>query len=295
MARVLAIGEVLWDLFPSERHLGGAPFNFCYHCHGLGAKAAMVSRVGNDPLGLEILEQARNSGIATGLVQTDSEHRTGAVDVTLDGAGNPSYRILEGVAWDFIEAHEQVLTAAREADVICFGSLAQRSPISRNAIQRVVSAASPSALRVFDINLRQRYYSEQIVRESLAMCSVLKLNNDELAVLQQMLDLPTQDSEAAAALMTRFALDVVAVTMGEDGARAWSRADAAEARGVRVKVRDTVGSGDAFTAAFTLELASGSNLSRALAMANAAGAYVASQHGATPAMSWELLEQYVRR
>ena len=185
---IVAVGEVLWDLFPEGPLLGGAPANFAYHAHGLGAQVQLITRVGSDELGREILRRFRGMGLSDATVQVDETAPTGTVQVQLSGNGLAHFTIQENVAWDFIALTDEALAAARRADAICFGSLGQRSEKSRDTIQRLVEAAPAHALKVFDINLRQKFYSREVIQESLRWADVLKLNDDELPTLAAMFD-----------------------------------------------------------------------------------------------------------
>ena len=162
---VIGLGEVLWDLLPAGKQLGGAPANFAYHAHALGAEALVVSRVGNDAPGREILDRLSRLGLRTDGITTDSTAPTGTVTVALDAAGQPTFTIHENVAWDLIEAGGGVLREAARADAICFGTLAQRHPVAHAAIRAVLDAAPPTALRIFDINLRQHFWSRELIEE----------------------------------------------------------------------------------------------------------------------------------
>lgn len=285
--KIAAIGEVLWDVYGQERYLGGAPFNFIYHCHALGADARIITRVGKDELGREIFWRAGNLGIPAELIQTDPVHPTGTVQVTLDSKGSPAFDICGNAAWDFIELPLETRAAIDRADVLCFGTLAQRSPVSRKSIMDAIAGANPAALCVMDLNLRQSFYSEEVIRASLAHTDVLKLNDDEFVVLQKMLGLSGDIEAAVQELITGHLVAHVVVTRGAQGARAWSLSECADVPGLTVPVKDTVGSGDAFTAVFAMQLAAGASLKEALEAANAAGAYVATQPGATPPMNAE--------
>jgi fructokinase len=291
---VLSLGEVLWDIFGETRHLGGAPFNFAYHCAALRTHCEVATRVGHDQAGQDIVERACEIGVSPRLIQVDPDHPTGTVTVTLDAAGVPSYVIHESVAWDFLEVTYHATQAAESANIICFGTLAQRHEVSRAAIRAILSRAPAKALRVLDINLRQHYYSEALIRESLIRADLLKLNDEEFAVLTSMFGLPPDDDAATRQLMTDYSLRTIVVTRGGAGAVAWSGDERAELPGISVGVADTVGSGDAFTAVFATQLAAGAPLAVALRYANAAGAYVATQAGATPEISAAIIEDFAR-
>src|SRR3954447_7628845 len=188
--KIIAVGEVLWDLLPTGKQLGGAPANFSYHCRSLGADARLVTRVGDDDLGREVLEQFRLLGLPTESVQVDPEYPTGTVAVELAPDGQPRFTIREDVAWDRIAADQATLASAAGADAICFGSLAQRSEPSRRAIRALVSATRPGTLRVFDVNLRPPFVDPGVIADSLGLANALKLNDQELPALSTMFGLP---------------------------------------------------------------------------------------------------------
>lgn len=280
--RCLGIGEVLWDMLPAGRQLGGAPANFAYHAHALGADALVVSRVGNDAPGQEILDRLRGLGLPTDGVGVDPAAATGTVSVTLSADGQPTFTIHEDVAWDRLTVEPRALAMARAADVVCFGSLAQRSEASRQSIRELVAATPADALRVFDINLRQQFYSLEVVEASLQLASVLKINDAELPVVAGLLNLPGGPRAQMTELARRYGLRAVACTRGGRGS--WLLADGrwSEHPGTPVQVVDSVGAGDAFTAAMTLGLLAGWDLDRVNEQANQVAACVCGQAGATP-------------
>jgi fructokinase len=193
---VVGVGEILWDLLEGGPQLGGAPANFAYHAHALGAHAQVITRVGDDDLGREIIRRFQGMHLPTSAVQVDSRAPTGTAKVSLSGDGLAHFVIEENVAWDYLAATPEALAAARQADAICFGSLAQRSGRSRSAIQELVAATPDHALRVFDINLRQHYYSREVIEQSLRLANVLKLNEDEVPVLAEMFGSSSSDGGA---------------------------------------------------------------------------------------------------
>src|SRR5688572_18490318 len=184
---IVGIGEVLWDMLPGGKQLGGAPANFAYHANALGARGAVVSRVGNDDFGREILVRLRDLGLDAAHVSVDPDHPTGTVDVRVDAGGVPEYVIHEGVAWDFLQVHPDWGRFAGRADAVCRGSLAQRSPVSRLAIRTFAAVAQPTCLHVFDVNLRQQFYSWELLEENLGATHILKLNDAELPVVCELL------------------------------------------------------------------------------------------------------------
>src|SRR5271154_6883873 len=183
---VIGLGEALWDVLPTETKLGGAPANFGYHAHALGAHTHVITRVGNDERGREIIRRFDEMDLPDTGVQIDETAPTGVAKVELSGNGLAHFIVQENVAWDRIAATPEALALAGEADAICFGSFAQRCEQSRHAIQQIVAATPADALRVFDINLRQHFYSRSVIEESLHLANVLKLNDDELPVLTEM-------------------------------------------------------------------------------------------------------------
>ena len=285
MPRILALGEVLWDLLPTGPVLGGAPANFACHTRALGADTTLVSRVGDDERGREILRHLDAKALPLSAVQIDLQRPTGTVSVELATDGQPQYIIHEGVAWDAIEATDSALATAQAADAVCFGSLAQRAAISRGSIQHLVSASKAGAWRVFDINLRQSFYSPELIESSLDLANVLKLNDAELPVLAEMFAIAA-DVEA---LAVRFDLRAVALTRGGTGSVLWADGQRSEHPGIATTVRDTIGAGDSFTAALTLGLLAGHPLDRINDHANRVAAYVCSQSGATPPLPPDLL------
>ena len=281
---ILALGEVLWDLLPAGKQLGGAPANFAFHCRSLGARAGLVTRVGNDELGREIVERFQLLGLPIETVQLDPERPTGTVGVTLAVDGQPHFTIHERVAWDHIEADGAALAAARITDAVCFGSLAQRGEASRTSIRALVAAAPPHALRVFDVNLRPPFVDRDVIADSLELASVLKLNDQELPELCVLLDLPTGERRAMEALATRYRLSLVALTRGSAGSLLLAHGRWADHPGKLVTVSDTIGAGDAFTAALTVGLLTGRSLEGINRHANDVAAFVCSQPGGMPTL-----------
>lgn len=286
----MGLGEVLWDLLPHGKQLGGAPANFAYMATLLGHHSTVASRVGGDALGKELRQRLGELGLDASALQVDAAHPTGTVIVHIDREGQPTYEITEDVAWDFLESTPEWLQSAAEADVICFGSLAQRSPRSCATVQEFLAAARPEALRIFDVNLRQRFFSAAVLFKSLRLASVVKLNDQELPVVMQELGLKYEGEESAADQLRRaFGLKLVCVTRGNKGSLLVGENERDEHPGFPVRVADSVGAGDAFTAALAHHLLKGSSLPATNAAASRMGAWVASQSGATPAADNALL------
>lgn len=286
---IVGIGEILWDMLPGGKQLGGAPANFACQSNALGARGVVVSRVGDDDPGREILDRLGPLGIDATCVTTDPQHPTGRVDVRLDARRVPEYVIHEPAAWDFIPADAASLALAGRADAVCFGTLAQRSPVSRDSIRAFLRAARPQCLRVFDINLRQNYFDHRTVHDLLQSADVLKLNDSELPVVGGLLDLGGDAPTLVRELLRRYALRLIALTRGPDGSTLYAPNAESSHPGVSGPVADTVGAGDAFTAALVLGLLEGHDLARINAFANRLAAYVCSQAGATPAIPAALL------
>jgi len=276
------VGEILWDLLPSGRQLGGAPANFAYHAHALGIDSGAISRIGNDSLGREIQARFKAMHLPASHLQVDDVAPTGTVEVQLAEGGQPRFIIHENVAWDHLAASQSALDAVSHADAACFGTLAQRHEVSRKAIQSLVAATPPKALRILDINLRQHFYSREIIEQSLTMANVLKLNHDELPVLAGMFSLSGPLKGQMQELALRFELRLVALTRGPAGSLLFSEGRWSEQAGIPTKVIDTVGAGDSFTAALAAGLLHGIPLDELNLLANQVASYVCSCAGATP-------------
>jgi fructokinase len=280
---VVGIGEVLWDMLPGGKQLGGAPANFAYHANALGARGVVVSRVGGDDAGREILRRLESLGLDARYVATDPAHPTGRVDVRLDDRGVPDYVIARNAAWDFIRAGPDLVDLAARADAVCFGTLAQRSPASRDAVRAFVDATRPSCLRVFDVNLRQSYFDRETVHGGLLASDVLKLNDAELPVLAGLLGIGGEGGDALREVLLKYDLRLIAFTRGPNGSVLYTRDRTSDHPGSPPgAIADTVGAGDAFTAALVAGLLEGQDLDRINASANRLAGYVCSRPGATP-------------
>jgi fructokinase len=280
-AEIVGLGEVLWDLLPGGKALGGAPFNFTFHCHQLGHAAVIVSRVGDDDLGREIRRILAGHGLANAFVQTDDAARTGVVGVELSPGGQPSYTIHPG-AWDLLAWEEGLATLLRQARAVCFGTLIQRNSVARDTVRRALRAAG-GALLVYDVNLRQDFYDREVIEESLRASRWVKLNDSELAVLKELFGLSGENEDAVAAdLLSRFGVELVAVTRGAAGCLVRTRDEVVEEAGVPVRVVDTVGAGDAFTAALVCSVLEGKSVAESARFANRFAACVAGRAGGTP-------------
>ncbi len=281
---IVGLGELLWDFLPSGKQLGGAPANFAYITNLLGDAGIPASRVGNDSLAAEALQRMARLGLSADFVQRDPTHPTGTVKVEVDPTGQPRFEISEPAAWDFLEFTPAWQQLAADADAICFGSLAQRSPQSQTTIRRFLRAASPEAVRIFDVNLRQAFYTAELLAESMRLATIVKLNHEELPRIMRLLELEHRsERDSARHLLDSHHLQLVCVTRGNSGSVLISHDECSEHPGFRVQIVDTVGAGDAFTAALVHGYLRGTPLSQINDAANRVGAWVASQSGATPA------------
>ncbi len=280
---VVGLGELLWDLLPTGKQLGGAPANFAYITGLLGDQGIPASRLGDDHLGHEAIQRLTDLGLPTGFIQQDTTHPTGMVKVELDSAGQPRYEICESVAWDYLEWTPPWQKLAADADAVCFGSLAQRSEQSRSTIRSFLQTTRPDAISVFDVNLRQNFFTADVLADSMKLATIVKLNHDELPRIMQIFQEKHRGEESSARrLIEMYGLKLVCITRGDDGS-VLATADACSVHhGFRVKVADTIGAGDAFTAALVHEHLHGAPLGRMNEVANRVGAWVASQVGATP-------------
>ena len=290
--RIVGIGEVLWDLLPSGPQLGGAPANFVYHASALGARASLVTRVGKDDRGTSILERFAEAGIALDTMQVDEAAPTGTVTVAVSGAGIPEYVIHEDVAWDRLVVTAAALEAAQRADAVCFGSLAQRAPVARRSVQVLVGASPPAALRVFDVNLRQQYFSRDVIAQSLGLATVLKLNEGELPILAEMFGVAGPTSHQVERLAETFGLVLVALTRGAAGSLLFQAGEWSERPALPTHVVDTVGAGDAFAAALVLGMLSKMPLPSISTLADEVARHVCSCAGATPELPTELTDRF---
>ena len=279
---VVGLGELLWDLLPTGKQLGGAPANFAYIASVLGDEGIPASRLGEDNLGAQAALRLTELGLPTSFVQEDSSHPTGTVNVEVDPNGQPGFDISESVAWDFLEWTPEWQTLAAQADVVCFGSLAQRSEKSRSTIQRFLRGMRPQAVRVFDVNLRPPFYTATVLAESMSMATIVKLNHEELPKIMQLFGMEHRGEESSArTLVAHYSLKLLCVTRGSGGSLIVSADACSEHAGFRVKVTDTVGAGDAFTAGVVHQYLRGASLAEMSEVANRVGAWVASEAGAS--------------
>ena len=294
MKTVTGIGEALWDCLPEGRKFGGAPTNFAYHCSQFGLNAGAASAVGDDALGKEILDICKNVGLQ--VICPKVSYETGTVQVTLNKDGIPQYNIKTGVAWDNIPYSQQLDLLAKQTDAVCWGSLAQRSQVSRSTIHNFIKNMPTDALKVFDINLRQDFYSKKIIEESLKLCNILKINDEELVIVSRMFGLLPETSkdleaiwknfdfkEACREILKEYNLQMLILTCGVNGSYVFTPdEEISQEETPKVEVADTVGAGDSFTAAFVSSILIGKTVKEAHKKAVEVSAYVCTQHGAMP-------------
>jgi fructokinase len=288
---LVGLGEILWDMLPKGKQLGGAPANFAYHAQALGCQGIVVSCIGDDELGREILSCLDELKLDRRYVAVDENHPTGTVTIELDKDGKPDYIIHENVAWDYIPSNSELLSLAAKTDAVCFGSLCQRSPVSQKTVRSFLAATGPDCIRLFDINIRQSYYNKDIVHTMLELSNVLKLNDEELPIVAQLLNIKGSETEMLAQLVHRYNLSVIALTKGAEGSCLYSPDEDSACEGVPpAKIVDTVGAGDSFTAALAIGLLRGNGLNQINEHANRVASFVCSQSGATPKLPDGLIQ-----
>lgn len=291
---IVGIGETLWDVLPGEKHVGGAPLNFSYIASLLGDHAVIASRIGDDALGAELMREISLRGLDTKYIQQDAELPTGRAEVKVSAAGQPTFEIVQPVAWDAIECTREWEALAERADAVCFGTLAQRSTASREAIHAFLRKTRADCVAIFDVNLRAPFYSVERIIDSLERATIAKINEDEFVEIAPMAGLPNiASSENLQAFARKFHLQMVCLTRGDRGSLLVTPEDAVEHPGIEVEVRDTIGAGDAFAAAVAHCWVSKTPLERTSAIANRWASWVASQPGGMPLLAEEERRQMV--
>lgn len=288
--KVLGVGELLWDVLPEGKKLGGAPCNFAYHMSQAGFDSFVVSAVGNDKDGEEILEVVKSLGLSDSFINVLDDYDTGTVLVEVDSNGIPNYIIKEKVAWDFINCSDTLLKLASEADAVCYGSLAQRNWESRSAISNILDNTKQNCLRIYDVNLRQSFYSKQVILDSLKVSNILKLNDEELPIVANLLGVAGSEREQLNHLLSDFNLKLIAYTKGSEGSLLLTTNEVSYMEVPKVNVIDTVGAGDTFTAILIAGLLKKIELKKIHQLATEAAAYVCTQTGATPELPNKLIE-----
>ncbi len=291
--KIVGLGEILWDVYEDAKYLGGAPANFAIHCQQLGEEGIIASRVGDDPLGQEIITELRSRNLTTAFIQNDTKNPTGTVNVTLDKIGKPTFECSADVAFDYLEMDDKLSALADTADAVLFGTLAQRSARTRDTIHAFLASAK-TAFKMYDINIRGWDNSTQaIVEKSLELSNAIKLNDDELAILKKSWQKKMDDVSFLIFLINEFNLKLIALTLGSDGCILVDAHDMARESGIRIVPKDTTGCGDAFAAALMYQYLQGASLNDMAKFSNALGAFVARFAGATPTYSKEELERFL--
>ena len=282
--KIIGSGELLWDIFPNCKVLGGAPANFAYHVSALGHNGIIVSKVGDDELGKEILEKLLDKKLNIKYIQTDKTHTTGTVKVITDSNNQPDYIINRQVAWDYITWQNSFSNLIDSADAICFGSLAQRNNVSRKTILKMLKKFRKNKDIVFDINLRQNYFDKNIIEESLKLTTILKLNDLELEIVKRLFSIDNKYNQEKSCyfLLQKFNLKLVCLTKGEEGSILIDKNSVFKGDTFPYKLVDRVGAGDAFTAAMIIEFLKGSSLEEISYKSNKLASWVTSQKGGMP-------------
>lgn len=289
---IVGMGEALWDVLPEGKKIGGAPANFAYHVSQFGFNSRVVSAVGDDKLGNEILENFSEKNLNFMIEKVP--YPTGTVQVELDDEGVPCYDIKEGVAWDNIPFTPELEELAKHTKAVCFGSLAQRSVVSRETINKFLDAMpdDDGQLRIFDINLRQSFYTKEILCNSMERCNILKINDEELVTVSRMFGYPGIDlQDKCWILLAKYNLKMLILTCGVNGSYVFTPGAISFVETPKVEVADTVGAGDSFTATFVAAILKGKKVSEAHKLAVEASAYVCTQNGAMPVFPLELKQQ----
>ena len=285
--KIVGLGEALWDVLPEGKKLGGAPANFAYHAGQFGLDTLAISAVGEDLLGDETLSAFEEKGLK--YIMPRVPFPTGTVQVELDAQGVPAYEIREGVAWDNIPFTPEMEKVARSCKAVCWGSLAQRHEVSRNTIHRFLDATPPTCLKIFDINLRQTFYDEEVIRASLKRCNILKINDEELVTIGRLFGYPGLDmSNKCWLILGKYNLDMLVLTCGVNGSYVFKPGAMTFIETPKVDVADTVGAGDSFTASFCAAILKGLSVSDAHQLAVETSAYVCTCNGAMPRIPAEL-------
>lgn len=278
---VVGLGEVLWDMLPEGRKIGGAPINFAYHAGQFGIDTMAVSAIGNDKLGEDTI--AEMNGKHLNHIFPSVPYPTGSVQVSLDEKGVPAYDIKENVAWDNIPFTNEIESVARSCRAVCFGSLAQRNAVSRNTIRKFIESTPSGCIRIFDINLRQNFYTSNVIHDSLELCNILKINDEEIMLVSRMFNYDSSNIEnVCRTIMEDFSLEMVILTCGTKGSYIFTKGGASFMPTPKVNVADTVGAGDSFTGSFCAAILRGLPVAEAHKKAVEVSAYVCTQNGAMP-------------
>lgn len=287
---IVGLGEALWDCLPDGSKLGGAPANFAYHASQFGNEAYAISAIGNDALGDQTLKEFEEKHLKYVMPRVD--YPTGTVQVELDEEGIPTYDIKQNVAWDNIPFTPEIENVAKHCGCVCFGSLAQRNKISRDTIHRFIDSTPKNCLKIFDINLRQNFYTKEIIQESLKACDILKINDEELVTIGRLFGYPGLDIENKCYLILgKYNLKMLVLTCGTNGSYVFAPGVKSFQPTPKVEVDDTVGAGDSFTGSFASAILAGMPIKEAHKLAVEVSAFVCTQPGAMPKLPESLLNR----
>lgn len=288
---IVGLGEALWDVLPEGKKLGGAPANFAYHAGQYGLSSIAISALGDDKLGDETARELEEKSL--NCLMPRVPYPTGTVQVTLDDDGIPTYDIKENVAWDNIPFSQEIKQVAESCRAVCFGSLAQRNIVSRQTIQAFLDATPKDCLRIFDINLRQNFYTKEVLLESMKRCNILKINDEELVLIGRMFGYPGLDmSNKCWLLLGKYNLDMLVLTCGVNGSYVFQPGKVSFQPTPKVEVADTVGAGDSFTGSFCAALLKGMSVEDAHKLAVEVSAFVCTQNGAMPEIPQEFRDRF---
>lgn len=287
---IVGLGEILWDVFPDKKVLGGAPANFAYHISQFGYDGYAVSAIGHDQLGKDIILNLEQNGLA--YVIEETPFPTGTVQISLNESGIPTYEIRENVAWDNIPFSNETESLARRTHAVCFGSMAQRSEVSRNTIRKFTATMPADSLKIFDINFRLNFYTKEIVHESLLIANIMKINDEEVIEIAKLFDWTGTEQEICRKILNDYHLKILILTKGTEGSYIFTTEACSFLPTPKVKIADTVGAGDSFTAAFLSKYLVGESIEVAHQFAVDISAYVCTQHGAMPKLPKEFTETF---
>ena len=289
---VTCFGEILWDLLPSGKQPGGAPMNVALHLNKLGVNAGIISKVGSDALGTEIVDYLHGNNIGTNYIQIDNFHPTGKVKVDINEDKNAKYEIVFPVAWDYIDLSDSLLQQVKTSEYFVFGSLAARNDVSRNSLFKLIMNANK---KVFDVNLRAPHYTKELIEQLLFMADIVKLNEEEVEILKAWFGFTNDTLDVICNnLKDKFSIETLIVTLGNKGALIYHKENMFRNSGFKVTIQDTIGSGDSFLAAFLASYMEGKTIPECLELACATGAYVATCAGANPDYSQNDIEQFIK-
>lgn len=291
-SNIICFGEMLWDILPTEKQAGGAPMNVAVHLKNLGLNPYIISRVGEDDLGNELFDFVEKKELDTSLIQRGKTHLTGVAKANVSDQNEVTYKILQPVAWDYIQFDEEAIEKVKNSDAFVFGSLAARSAFTRETLFKFLEIAP---FKVFDVNLREPFYSKELIEKLLFSANMVKMNAHELALITAWNGEMMEEKDAIIELASRFDIDIICVTRGENGAILFKNRQFFESNGFSVKVKDTIGSGDSFLAALLKNILENNDPSKSLTFACALGSLVATYQGATPRVSEKEIQAFLEK